>query len=158
MPMMKFVLRMWAVSLLALVIPSISRSATDAEINESCVHHLQEGEVSEDPRSTFWIGLCYLEGWGVQKNEKEAHRLFLLAAGGGVPGAYVNLANMYLLGIGVSVDLIEAYKWIAIAHGGHIPAENGWKSELESKMNAAEITEARKRIQAWVEMHPLKSN
>ncbi|NQD37373.1 sel1 repeat family protein [Permianibacter sp. IMCC34836] len=102
--------------------------------------------------------MCYLEGWGVQKNEKEAHRLFLLAAEGGVPGAYVNLANMYLLGTGVSVDLIEAYKWIAIFHGGNIPAENGWKSDLESKMSTAEITEARKRIQAWIEMHPLKSN
>jgi TPR repeat protein len=56
-------------------------------------------------------GLAYLNGIGVEKNEKLAYRWFRLAAENGFAEAQANLGYMYLYGKGVSPNYFEALDW-----------------------------------------------
>lgn len=57
-----------------------------------------------DPDSQSNLGVLYLQGQGVARNEAEAMRWFQRAAASGYPLALHNLAMMYLRGWGVAAD------------------------------------------------------
>lgn len=55
----------------------------------------------ENPDTFFCVGNCYLNGLGVDKNEKAAADWFKKAAEMGEPDAMFHLAWMYQEGVGV---------------------------------------------------------
>ena len=63
----------------------------------------------------YTLGVRYVLGEGVPKNDYEAHRWFKAAADQGVPKAMHNLALTYLYGMGTSQDQNQAEKWFRSA-------------------------------------------
>ena len=61
------------------------------------------------------IGVCYLNGWGVLKNEVEAWKWIHKAAEKGYESAQCNLGVMYANGHGVPKDEAAAVEWYAKA-------------------------------------------
>src|ERR1017187_2343134 len=61
------------------------------------------------------LGQMYRQGNGVQQNDAEAVKWYLLAAGKGDTDAQYNLGQMYRQGIGVAQDNAEAAKWYRLA-------------------------------------------
>jgi Sel1 repeat len=59
----------------------------------------------------FIMGVCYAEGRGVEKDEREAVRWFRKAAERGYAEALESLGACYATGKGVEKDLAEAVKW-----------------------------------------------
>lgn len=70
---------------------------------------------SSDPESQFNLGLCYINGNGVTKNEREAAKWFRLAAEQGHIAAQYNLGVHYANGNGVAKDHVQAVKWYRLA-------------------------------------------
>lgn len=65
-----------------------------------------------DPAAKSNVGLCYIEGDGVEKDEKEAIRWFVDAANNGdVLGQYC-LGCCFLYGTGIEKDLQAALVWL----------------------------------------------
>jgi hypothetical protein len=56
------------------------------------------------------LGVCYIDGYGVERNFGEAARLLSGPAGRGVPRAVSNLARLYAEGWGVPQDLERAFR------------------------------------------------
>ena len=72
---------------------------------------LQLAHQRNHPLGTFLLGLCYLDGKGVQKNEAEAARLFRLSADQGNSSGQAELGGCYLQGLGgVRKDKEEAVR------------------------------------------------
>jgi uncharacterized protein len=63
---------------------------------------------AEDAIAQSVLGICYLDGIGVEVSHQEAFRLLSSAAGRGVPRATTNLARMYAEGLGTAKNLSEA--------------------------------------------------
>lgn len=57
------------------------------------------------------MGLAYLNGEGVTKNEAEALKWFKKGEAGGDPWCVVNLGRMYQMGLGVPKDLAQAVRY-----------------------------------------------
>lgn len=54
------------------------------------------------------LGLCYLDGVGVETDYRQAFKWLTIASNNGSPRAKANLALMYQQGLGVETDLAEA--------------------------------------------------
>ena len=63
----------------------------------------------------FFLGLSYLLGKGVPKNDAEAVKWFRLAAAQGFATAQITLGDIYYKGQGVVRDYAEAGKWYRLA-------------------------------------------
>ena len=72
-----------------------------------------------DPKAQCNLGICYMEGLGVAKDEAEAAKWFSKAAEQGVTHAEYCLGVAYFSGRGVSKDISVALKW------WHRAAEHG---------------------------------
>merc|ERR1719242_1550629 len=57
------------------------------------------------------MGYCYQEGDGVEKDEKEAFRLYHAAAEQGYAKAQYNLGELYNCGQGIKQDRRESLRW-----------------------------------------------
>lgn len=60
----------------------------------------------------FYLGKCYMYGYGVKKNEEKAVEYYTLAAEKGNAEAQRNLGICYISGDGVEKDKKEALKWL----------------------------------------------
>lgn len=78
----------------------------------------------ENPDSFFSIGNCFLNGLGVDKNEKEAASWFIKAADMGEPDSMFHLAWMYQEGIGVEQNNELSTKYL------YMSAEAGWEPAI----------------------------
>jgi TPR repeat protein len=61
------------------------------------------------------LGVCYKNGTGVTKDEREAVRWYRLAADQGKAAAQFNLGVCYADGTGVSKDERESVRWYRLA-------------------------------------------
>lgn len=68
-------------------------------------------ENNHDPQHNFFIGLAYLAGIDVEKNEKQAEKMITEAAENGLLEAMKKLAIMYRFGEGVKRDSQKAINW-----------------------------------------------
>jgi len=89
-------------------------------------HHLYSGAEDVDYNDAFQyyknaeekdyisegIGLCYLYGIGVDKNDSEAFKYFTIAADRGYTAAKYRLGLCYKYENGTTKNLAEAYKWL----------------------------------------------
>jgi Sel1 repeat len=92
------------------------------------------------------LGRLYLDGVGVERNEKEAARLFLLAANQGENEARLRLADMYASGRGVQQSNFQAYVWYGVAaRAGNVAAKTS-QERVGTNMQPMEIRQAGKLI------------
>lgn len=78
----------------------------------------QEAAEAGDPAAQRNLGLMYLKGVGVRRDEATAADWFARAAEQGFAPAAANLADLYLNGRGVEADATEAFRYLRIAAEG----------------------------------------
>ena len=78
-----------------------------------------------DPDAQYNLGLLYMNGQGVEKNDRTALMWFTRAGQQGIADAQYNAGVMFYLGKGVYPSDITAVKWWQLAaEKGHANAEN----------------------------------
>lgn len=109
---------------------SLSREDLDAHEFNLSLMSAQEG----DADAQFFVGLRYVNGQGVEKNDAEAVKWFLKAAQQGHSDAQYLVGVCYNQGIGVEQNYAEARKWYEKAiQSGNVKAQeklNGLNSAL----------------------------
>ena len=99
------------------------------------------------------FGVMYAQGRGVPQDYAEAVKWYRLAVEQRHSYAQLNLGHMCAKGQGVLQDSVEAYKRASLA------AAQGDKNAisrlkfLSSKMNPAQIAEAKRLAREWLEQH-----
>ncbi len=68
-----------------------------------------------DVKAQYYLGNCYLNGYGVKQDKHEAARWYHKAAEKGHAYAQLNIGNCYYYGIGVTQNNQEARKWYRLA-------------------------------------------
>ena len=114
---------------------------TDAK--ERC--HLSLGCCSRECARQNELGACYENGFGVEKDFKEAERLYRLAAEQGYSYGQWNLALCYMAGRGVQKDQKQAVRWHRLAAGqGHVRSRYTLISYYENGIGVMkDVNEAR---------------
>jgi TPR repeat protein len=78
-----------------------------------------------DAEAQVWVGLIYLNGWGVKKNYAEALTWLQKSAAQGFASAQGRIGSMYKRGWGVPQNDAEAVLWYRkAAEGGDTDAQN----------------------------------
>ena len=83
---------------------------------------VKEAAMNGNALAALRLGQVYASGfWGVEQNDAESFKWYLMAAEGGVNAAQIKVGLAYELGIGVDDDQAEAIKWFerAILSGKH---------------------------------------
>jgi TPR repeat protein len=78
----------------------------------TAVREWRGGAEAGDAASQFWLGMAFLNGWGVARNPAVAAGWMRSAAEGGYVDAQVNFAMMLQNGVGVDPDLDQAVVWL----------------------------------------------
>jgi hypothetical protein len=102
------------------------------------------------------LGLGYIKGIGVPHDERKAVVWFKRAANHGDIRAQSALSDLYLSGRGVPRDYVRAYTWASIAIGLR-ENDNDRLRVIGSRMTAAQIEDAHRRISSWRERQTLKA-
>jgi TPR repeat protein len=91
----------------------------------------------------------YATGSGVQQDDKEAVKLFRMAAEAGDSDAQASLGLAYLAGRGVAKDLQQSYFWLELAavKGEDIAIKT--RDLVAKEMTPAQIAEAKRLAQEW---------
>lgn len=97
------------------------------------------------------LGRCYLEGIGVEPDEKEAFRLYSIAANAGDKESMFILSKLYRLGIGTEKDHESANLWMNTA------AKNGQRGAMLLKEQKDGILKKRIVSQSRKDSHKKKS-
>jgi len=110
---------------------------------------LFEAAAKEGSADASWkLGLGYLNGIGVRRDENKAAQWFKKAANLGDVRAQTALSDFYFKGIGVRRDYVRAYTWASIATGGQ-STDDGRLKALRPRMTAAQLEDANRRTAAW---------
>jgi hypothetical protein len=109
---------------------------------------LEKPERSDDAEASWQMGLAYLKGVGVQRDESQAAKWLKKAANLGDARAQVALSDLYLRGIGVHRDYVRAYTWATIA-AGQVGGQDDRVAFLQRRMTSFELQDANRRIQTW---------
>jgi hypothetical protein len=78
---------------------------------EECVALLRAAAAQGHTQAMHGLGVRYILGQGVEKDAREARRLWMLAAAKGCASSMTNLGKLYNNGAGVEPDLDEALRW-----------------------------------------------
>src|SRR5882762_6300006 len=92
-----------------------AQSSDQAMAKQKVIADLKEMAAAGDVKSQVQIGLAYLTGDGVHKDDAEAMKWLRKAADQDNPVAERFLAEMYFKGRGVTADNAEAAKWLRMA-------------------------------------------
>ena len=105
--------RPWLSAMLLAVLTLLSSSAfaglTPEEVK--AFQGLKVKAEKGDPKAQFHLGFCYVDGFGVAKDNVEAVKWYRKAAEQGGVDAQYNLGNVYRYGKVVLRDDVEATKW-----------------------------------------------
>ena len=120
-------------------------------------YHKLHKEVADqgDSYAQRFLGDSYYLGLGVTQDYAEAAKWYKKAAEQGDSVSQIILGAMYEKGKGISKDFVEAYKWFSIS--GETGNGRMYIEKLgKRKMTTAQIAEAQKLAQEWVEKHQTK--
>lgn len=104
------------------------------------------------------LGFCYAFGHGISQNYEQSIYWYQEAANQGEVAAQNILGLFYYFGEGVTPDYKLAYMWLSISltnTSDHM-LKDAWRETLEEiklLMTAAEIAEAQKMADGWLEKH-----
>lgn len=108
----------------------------------------EEAAKKGDADAGWKLGLGYLKGIGVARDETRAAKWFRRAANLGDVRAQATLSDLYFTGIGVPRDYVRAYTWAKIAAGESGDDDKRLKA-IGQRMTAAELENANRRTAAW---------
>jgi TPR repeat protein len=94
---------------------ALAQSSDQTVAKQKVIADLQEMAAAGDVKSQVQIGLAYLTGDGVHKDDVQALKWLRKAADQDNAIAERYLAEMYFKGRGVSADVAEAAKWLRLA-------------------------------------------
>ena len=102
----------------------------------------------------FNLAVMHQNGWGVPPSDESANAWYKLAANQGITGAQIALGRYFAMDFLDTYDPIEAYMWFKLAERlGDIDASA--KCEfVATRMTADQVSEADRRVTAWVDAHP----
>jgi uncharacterized protein len=102
----------------------LARHFYDSKRNyEEAAKWLRIGEALKLPAAEFWLGLLYMDGFGVPKDFEQGMRLIRRAADS-LPEAQLTMGWMYMQGNTVPKDMVEAMRWFRMtAEQGFSPAK-----------------------------------
>ena len=86
-----------------------------------------------DPDAQYHLARLYLEGTGLERDERQAARWFNLAAAKGHLGAQAFLGRMLVNGQGVPRQRARGLMWLELAKQGADPKRDGWIAELHAQ-------------------------
>src|SRR5258705_1006726 len=92
-----------------------AQSSDQAMAKQKVIADLKEMAAAGDVKSQVQMGLAYLTGDGIRKDDAEAVKWLRKAADQDNPVAERYLAEMYFKGRGVPADNAEAAKWLRLA-------------------------------------------
>ncbi len=97
-------------------------AAQEAQVN---IEDLNKKATAGDLNAAEQLGVCYIKGLSVEKNDEKGLMWIMIAAKGGKAGAQGILGMAYLTGQGtLDVNKGEAVKWLKLsADQGFLPAE-----------------------------------
>lgn len=84
----------------------------DAKDYKAAVPKLRAAANKGHKKAQYRLGMCYKEGYGVEKDRKKAFVLFQKSAKQGYAKAQYQLAKAYLKGKGVAADQAQAKSWL----------------------------------------------
>jgi hypothetical protein len=100
----------------------------------------------------FSVGEAYAQGREVARDDRQAVQWYRRSAEQNYTAAQIKLGAAYVLGSGVSRNLVQAYMWLSLASEkegeGQAAARQG-RDELERKMTAEQLSEARRLAAQW---------
>ena len=91
---------------------ALAQSSAEASAKQKAIADLRQQGYAGDVNAQIQLGVIYLTGDGVAKDDAEAMTWFRKAADQDNPLAERYLAEMYFKGRGVPVDNMEAAKWL----------------------------------------------
>jgi TPR repeat protein len=94
---------------------ALAQSSTQASAKQKVIADLKEMAAAGDVKSQVQLGLVFLTGDGVRKDDAEAVKWLRKAADQDNPVAERYLAEMYFKGRGVPADNAAAAKWLRLA-------------------------------------------
>lgn len=115
---------------------------------ESEMAQFEETAKKGDADAGWKLGLGYLKGIGVGKDETRAAEWFKKAANLGDVRAQTAISDLYFTGVGVRRDYVRAYTWASIAASGWGDQNERLKT-IGQRMTAAQLKNANRRTEAW---------
>jgi len=97
----------------------------------------------------FLVGMAYTFGHGVEIDQNKGFAMLARAAALAHREAQLYLGHAYRSGRGVAVDPVEAYKWYALAAEKGMGRAKTEAQQLEQRLSAEQIAEAKARVAAW---------
>ena len=98
----------------------------------------------------YGLAVCYVLGQGVPPNDAEALKWYRQAADQGDDLSQFNLGMRYLRGTGVAASPVDAYQWLSLAAAQGVADAGRQIEELKRKMTPEQISEGRRRADAFV--------
>lgn len=102
-----------------------------------------------DGNAQSGLGLLYLSGSGVRRDNTLARRLFLQAARQGIVQAQMFLSLIYLRGEGVRQDFKIAYMWSDIALAAGYGEAVDLRDSIAENLTPDQVREATKMAADW---------
>lgn len=128
-----------------------ARTALDAGDFKAAAEILQHLASQGDPNAQINLGMLYLQGKGVPKDEAEAASLFEQSARQGNPSAAMNLGIMFRNGQGVATDPAHAYMWLQVAMMGLTGRDRStasrYSNDIAKEMSPEQLQEAKDMVE-----------
>ncbi len=137
----------------------ITTGKSSSKNNQRKAFELWQELAKKYVRSAFYLGVCYDQGFGINKNLKKAFEWYKVAGDDGHLEAMYNLFLMYRDGVGVKRNNRLALKWLNMA------AERGDASAIgdlgycyhEGKLLSKNLTKAATLYHRAAQMGDVKS-
>ncbi len=91
---------------------NLTKEARDVKL-EGSFGYFSRAAAQKDANGLYNLGMCYMRGYGCEKNERKAFDCFRTSAEAGHPEAINNLGGFCRDGLVVAKDLVLAAKWFA---------------------------------------------
>ncbi|HMM14466.1 MAG TPA: peptidoglycan-binding protein [Parvibaculum sp.] len=123
--------------------------------NDSMARSLYEkAALQGNVKAMHNLAVIYAEGRGTRQDFTTAARWFGEAAAFGLGDSQYNLAILEERGLGVKQDLGSAYKWLSIAAKAGDRGAAQKRDELEGKLDAAVLAQAKVAAETWAAKRP----
>lgn len=138
-------IRFEADSVQAVPLPAEGLASAHAGASSEDVSQLRQQAEAGDESAQFRLGIIFGRGEGVPRDNVESIRWYVLAAEQGHASAQFNLGTKYARGDGIPRDNVEAHFWLSSAAASGEKDAIKARANLESRMSASQLAEARER-------------
>lgn len=108
---------------------------------------IEKGNIDSQAEAQYWMGVCYSNGWGVERNETQGFNWFRKAADQGHANAQLCVGYCYCEGKGVLKDLSQAVYWLQKSLDNGETKANTYLAVAKKKMLEEQESEKAQRKQ-----------